>query len=128
MKMINPNREGMLCQTDPSFEVLQWEYRNSETGTDIIAERSGDVIYITGRHRNKKYKKKFRIDSEPWFQSLGLGLKAFAVSDEDSICFWLIDPCALKPAKFEATKEKTEKPDVDGQETESIYIKLSLTH
>ena len=85
VKLTYPNYKiEHTFHTDSSFSVLKWEFYNLEKGSDISAERRGNRISITGQFNNKEYEKEFKIDDLPWYQSWGLGLKAFINSDNKS--------------------------------------------
>ena len=127
VKVINSNKDEMTYYTNASFSVLKWKYDNPENGTDISAGRSGNTISITGQFESRKYEEKLMIDHLPWYQDWGLGLKAFIASDKNSTCFWFINLHDLKKTKFEACKKKIEIIEVNGQEIESVYVKISLT-
>jgi hypothetical protein len=121
------NKTESIFNTDTAFSNLKWKCTNPEEGTDFVAERSGNVIMLSGSFKNKKVEEKYKIDEIAWYQDWGLGLKSFINSDKDSTLFWSIDPNKLRIAKFEAKKEKTEKVPVNGQDIETVYVKANLT-
>lgn len=127
VKRITVGRSEMTYHTDPSFSVFSWKYSNLKNGTDISAIRSENMISIAGQLKNEKYEKEFKIDDLPWYQEWGLGLKAFIQSDKNSTRYWSIDPNKLRIATFEAKKKKIEIIKNNGEEIESIYVKISLT-
>ena len=127
VKTTTVNKDEMTYNTDASFSVLKWKYYNHENGTDISAERLENEIYITGQLNNKKYEKKLKIENLPWYQEWGLGLKSFIVSDKNSTSFLSLSQNNLKIYKFEAKRDKIEIINVNGKESESVYVKITFT-
>lgn len=128
IKTTDSYKNEMTYNSDPLFSILKWEYYNSEKGIDISAKRSENTILLTGRRKNKKYEKKYKIGKLPWYQDWkwGLELKTFINSDKNSICFSTIDPDRLWTGRLEVKKEKIEMIELNGKMIETVHAKISI--
>jgi hypothetical protein len=121
------NRDERIYNTDSSFAVLNWNFRNSETGTDLTAKRIENTIVVTGQFGNKKIDEKFEIDGSPWCQEWSLMLRGFALSDKNAIRVWTIDSSKFHDVHaFHANKEKMETIEVAGRKIEALHVKVRL--
>jgi hypothetical protein len=127
----NADNDEMTYDTDPSFSVIKWRFRNPDNGTDISAERTGEFVSVTGSVKNKEFNEKLEIGDLPWYQEWGygwgLGLSGFIFSDEKTKYFWRINPGNLSSNKYEARKETFDTLDIDGKKAECVIVKINMT-
>ncbi len=108
------NKDESTFRTDLSFSILEWNLRSPGRGINVSAKRMNNIISVTGQIRDKQINEKFEIDSLPWYQEWGWGLRTHIISEKDTLPFWSLNSNFQQIAKFEAKKEKPEMFDLNG--------------
>lgn len=115
---------------DGSLKSTGWEFSNEKKNTKVSARLEDDMVVLTGIHEGKAISKKFKVRGEFWNQTFNFGLRDFSIGESDKIRFCAIGvegPGEMKMGKFTVTKEGTEKTIVNGEEVETIRIKITLS-
>lgn len=76
-----------FCSVDGA--TLQWKLK-VKNKYDIIADRVGNSLTISGTKNGKTYNKTIKIDERPWYQPLSFSFRSFLSSQKDSMSFWVI--------------------------------------
>lgn len=125
--LVNNNQgDEMKYNLDLKYSIVNWKYRNPNIETDIIGERHESIIQLQGTFKGKKTAKDLKIDANPWYQEWGQGLRPFINSNDKATYFWSIDPNSLKIAGFNATKTGTETIEFNGEQLETIKVKITI--
>ena len=114
---------------NPSTGTEQWSLRDEKSDHNLVAQRTGELIHISGTFRGESVKKAVSIDEDVWFNKLGHGLSSFAVSDQQEISFWVLKLLSdMDAMKMIAEKEGTERIQVGDESYQAIKVKLVLDH
>lgn len=93
-------REELLC--DSAWRTYWWHYRGSDH-TDIIAERRGNGIDLSGTLQGKPVSRKLSIDAHPWYQLVTMGMETIAADSAAGAEYWAVSIegiAELKAAAF----------------------------
>ncbi len=83
--------------------TLQWKMKVDDKH-DIMAERKGNTLTISGTRFGQSYNKVVKIDERPWYQSLSFSLQSFLASEQDGISFWVIRVDKIEPIVLKVEK------------------------
>jgi hypothetical protein len=87
--------------------VINWKHRG-DNGTDLTAERSANILLITGKVDGKQIVKSFDLDKKPWYQFLSFSLKSFLNDNKArTITFWMLRPDTLKGIRVKLRKNQS---------------------
>jgi len=110
-----------ICSYDGS--TLKWQIK--EKGRhDIVAERIGNTLNITGIRFGKPYSKTVQIDDRPWYQPLSYSLAEFLDSDKDMTSFWVIRADSIEVLPLTARKIGEEKIYIGDLEIPSQKVEV----
>jgi hypothetical protein len=84
--------------SDKAGNTLEW--RVQYAGVDIIAQRTGNLIQLSGTRNGDSFREDLEIDESPWFQPLSYALGQFSQSNQDAVVFWTIRPDNLGVVKL----------------------------
>ncbi len=105
--------------------MINWEHRG-DNGTDLSAERSANILLITGKVDGKQIVKSFDLDQKPWYQFLSFSLKSFLNDNKArTIIFWMLRPDTLKPIPLEATKAGVKTIPLNAENIKAVKIKVA---
>lgn len=80
---------------DKAGNTLEWQVRYA--GVDIIAQRTGNLIQLSGTRNGDSFREDLEIHESPWFQPLSYAL---GQSNQDAVVFWTIQPDNLDVVKL----------------------------
>lgn len=109
----------------PGRGTIAWRQTDSAAGSDLRAERTGDIIRVTGRLKGKEVTREVRIDPAPWYQIFGPGISDLLPSNAAQMEFWVVNPDDLAPHKMLARRAGTERLDIAGAQVDTFKIHFS---
>ncbi len=95
-----------VCSADGA--TLQWQLKVSGKH-DIVANRTGNLLNVSGTRNGKMYKKTVKIDERPWFQPLSFSIRNFLASDLTKMSFWIIRVDTIEPIAMKVEKKEDDK-------------------
>ena len=114
-----------------NLSCTKWHYEHFSDKTDIIAEKEGEYIKLTGTFKGKEQNKTFKIGDGLWYQMMDMAMPAFIASDEEEIVFYSIgtgnNRGAMGLGEFAAKKAGEEIIKVNGEEYDCVKITFVLT-
>lgn len=114
-----------------NLSCIKWHYERLSDQTDIVAEKNGDYIKLTGTFKGKEQSKTYKIGDGLWYQMMDLAMPAFIASKEEEIVFYSIgtgnNRGAMGLGEFAAKKVGEEKITVNGWEYDCVKITFVLT-
>ena len=96
---------------DSTYATIRWHY-SSNTNTDIVFRRNADRIELSGTLKGNPVNKILKIDNQPWYQIVPLGLQTASRDSVGRSKFWAVsldEPAVLKPVCFHIAKS-TDSP------------------
>lgn len=106
-------------------ETTRWEIK--KTDMDVVAVRQEKTIVFRGKMQGRAVEQTIAIDGLPWYQPLSFSLRNFLQSKKDSVDFWMIRPDKLEPVKMRATRQSSEKIEVNKREENAVRVEVRLT-
>jgi hypothetical protein len=113
--------------TDSEYSTITWKYNAPWEGTNVIGERRGNTIFLTGTHKNNRIEKKFEINDQAWYQNLGIDLEYFVACRKKYEKFWCIRPDDMTIYEMEASAVGTKTVTANGVSYETLQVKVNLT-
>ena len=116
-----------------NLSCTKWHYEHFSDKTDIIAEKEGEYIKLTGTFKGKEQNKTFKIGDGLWYQMMDMAMPAFIASDEEEIVFYSIgtgnNRGAMGLGEFAAKKAGEEIIKVNGEEYDcNRYYEYFIKH
>jgi len=122
---IKKEREKTTLICTPSGEVLHWQQQD-EKDTFLTADRSANVLSITGKTDGRQISKRFDLDERPWYQFLSFSLQTFLHDNTaHTVIFWMLRPDTLAPLLLEATKSGTETISLNSETIRAVKIQIA---
>jgi hypothetical protein len=87
---------------DARRSTLRWSRKVESEGTDLVAQRSGRAVRITGSYKGKAYDKTHDFGDLPWYQFQEISYEELHRAKAATSSFWTIDRASLKPSLFKA--------------------------
>ncbi len=87
--------------------TVHWRYTRPPD-TDVLAERAGDRILLSGRLEGELIDRDVAIDERPWFQPLSFSLQRMLTRNLDQAAFWTIRPDTLDVLAMQAERAGSE--------------------
>ena len=78
----------------PGRGTISWQLTDPAAASDIHAERTGDMIRVTGRLKGREVTRELRVDAAPWYQIFGPGIADLLSPDAARMEFWVVNPDA----------------------------------
>jgi len=118
-------REETTLICTPTGEVLHWQQQD-EKDTFLTADRSANVLSITGKKNGRHIFKRFDLDERPWYQFLSFSLQNFLQDNTvHTVVFWMLRPDTLDPLLLEATKSGIETISLDSGTIQTVKIQIA---
>ena len=99
--------------------------------TDLIAQKDGGIIKLSGTFKGKAQEKTFKIGDGLWYQMMEMAMPAFIASEEKQIVFYSIgtgnNRGAMGLGEFAAEKNGEETITVNGTTYDCVKITFVLT-
>ncbi len=100
------------CSADGT--TWRWQFKDTDNNQDILAERQGDELKITGVRYGEVYENTVELDERPWYQPLSYSLRNFLHSEEESMSFWTIRADTVEARTLQVKKIGEEEIQVNG--------------
>ena len=109
----------------PRSGTYDWRMKDFRTGDDLHAQRSGDVIHVTGTLKNRPVDRQVKVDGAPWYQIFGPLMEELLPAGSAQREFWVVDPADLAPHKMQVRRAGTERVSVRGTTVDAAKIHFS---
>ena len=109
----------------PGLGTISWRLSNDGTASDLRAERTGDVIRVTGRLKGREVTRELRVDAAPWYQIFGPCIADLLSPDAARREFWVVSPDDLSTHKMLARQTGTERREVAGTQVDTFKVHFS---
>lgn len=116
-----------VTTTSLGFNTIRWALVNEHEKTNLIADRTGEIIMVRGTFKGKFIDKSLKIDKSPWYQATSLSLRGLVSSRDTERIFWTIRLSTMTAHKVRAIKKNIETIDIDGSHQELLRIRMTLT-
>jgi hypothetical protein len=109
----------------PGRGTISWRLTDPAAALDLTAERTGDVIRVTGRLKGREVTRELRVDAAPWYQVFGPGIADLLASEATRMEFWVVNPDDLGTHKMLARQAGTERREIAGMQVDTFKIHFS---
>jgi hypothetical protein len=109
----------------PGTGAVSWRQIEEAAGTDLRAERTGDIVRFSGMAKGKKVSREVKIDGEPWYQIFGPILAELLPPDRQQRDFWVMNPDDQAPHKMTVRRAGTDRITLAGVPTPTLKIHFS---
>ena len=109
----------------PGRGIISWRLSDTAAASDLRAERTGDVIRVTGSVKGREITRELRIDSAPWYQIFGPCISDLLSPDPGRMEFWVLNPGDLSTHKMLARQAGTERLEIAGVYVDTFKIHFS---
>lgn len=99
------------CSTDGA--TWRWQLQDG-TRHNLVIDRQGDVLKISGIRDGSAYQESVGIDERPWYQPLSFSLQGFLVSDLQTMSFWTIRADTIEVVAMQVKKKGEEELFLNG--------------
>jgi hypothetical protein len=115
--------ETYRIETDASGGVVACSFEFPPEGTSWKAEREGSTLRLTGTVQRRKVSRTFRIDTNPWYESVERSLQSYALSAaREAVRFWMVEPYGGTPYLMAGKIERLEPVGVNGRRVDAIRV------
>ena len=118
-------------QVERNLSCVRWQYKRPSDQTDLIAQKDGGTIKLSGTFKGKSQNKTFKIGDGLWYQMMDMSMPAFIASKEKQIVFYSIgtgnNRGAMGLGEFSAEKVGEETIEVNGKPYDCVKISFVLT-
>jgi hypothetical protein len=109
----------------PGSGTTDWHLSDSKTGDDLRAQRSGNMIHVTGTLKNRPVDRQVKVDGAPWYQDFGPLMEELLPAGSSQKEFWVLDPADLAAHKMQVRRTGTERVTVRGTAVDAAKIHFS---
>jgi len=109
----------------PGRGIISWRLTDPAAGSDLRAERTGDIVRVTGRLKGREITRELKIDTAPWYQIWGPGIGDLLSSDTGQMEFWVLNPDDLATHKMLARRAGSERLEIAGAQVDTFKIHFS---
>ena len=101
-----------------------WKNSRKKDDFKFTAIRNNNSITITGTKNNKPFTKTITVTDDPWYQTPGFLLEPFALSQQNTLQFFMLRTTSLSPVLLEINKTGTETLTLNNITYSSIKTEL----
>lgn len=112
---------------ESDYSTRRWQLTQTAEGTEILAQRQGDSLLLSGRLRGQLVERKLAIDAAPWYQALSIALRNLLDPRIEALEFWTLRPDTLEVHKVRAVRQAQETLEIDGGPVAAWRIEVRLT-
>lgn len=120
-----------VFQVESNLSCTRWLYKRLSDQTDLIAQKDGGIIKLSGTFKGKAQEKTFKIGDGLWYQMMEMAMPAFIASEEKQIVFYSIgtgnNRGAMGLGEFAAEKNGEETITVNGTTYDCVKVTFVLT-
>ncbi len=109
----------------PGVGTTQWKVTEPASGNDFLAERTGNVIRVSGTQKGKAVSRQVKVDGAPWYQVFGPLMKELLPAGSAQREFWVVDPSDFAPHKMQVRRAGTERLTIRGTAVDTAKIHFS---
>jgi hypothetical protein len=109
----------------PGRGLISWRHSEPAAASDLRAERTGNMIRVTGRLKGRDVTRDLRVDAAPWYQIFGPGIADLLPTGAGRMEFWVLNPDDLSTHKMLAQQAGTERREIDGAEVDTFKVHFS---
>jgi SAM-dependent methyltransferase len=91
---------------------------------NIIAERQGDELKISGVRYGEVYEETVELEERPWYQPLSYSLRNFLGSEAESMSFWTIRTDTVEATTLQVKKAGEEEITINGKRIMAQKVEL----
>ncbi len=118
-------------RVERNLSCTRWQYKRPSDQTELVAQKDGGTIRLSGTFKGKVQDKTFKIGDGLWYQMMELAMPAFIASDEKQIVFYSVgtgnNRGAMGLGEFAAEKAGEETISVNGKSYDCVKISFVLT-
>jgi hypothetical protein len=111
-----------FCSADGA--TWRWQVKDADNNHDIIAERQGDELKLSGVRYGEVYEETVELDERPWYQPLSYSLRNFLDSEGESMSFWTIRADTVEATTLRVKKASEEEIPVNGKKIMAQRVEL----
>ena len=124
-------RSAETFQVERNMSCTRWQYKRPSDQTELLAQKDGGTIRLSGTFKGSAQEKSFRIGDGLWYQMMELAMPAFIASEEKQIVFYSIgignNRGAMGLGEFAAEKVGEETITVNDNTYDCVKISFVLT-
>jgi hypothetical protein len=109
----------------PQAGTVFWQVSTPAEGTDFTAERSGDMVRVTGTFKGRKVAKEIRIDPAPWYQVFGPLLTELLPPGTATREFWVMNSEDFSAHRMMVRRVGVERITIKGIATDTLKVHFS---
>jgi hypothetical protein len=109
----------------PGSGTTEWRLADGKSGDDLRAQRTGDVIQVTGTLKGRAVDRQVKVDGAPWYQIFGPLMQELLPAGSAQKEFWVVDPADLAAHKMQVRRAGSEHISVRGTAVDAARIHFS---
>jgi hypothetical protein len=109
----------------PGRGIISWRLTDPAAASDLRAERTGDLIRVTGSLKGRDVTRELRVDTAPWYQIFGPGITDLLSPDAGRMEFWVLNPDDLSTHKMLARRAGAERREIAGAQVDTFKVHFS---
>jgi len=112
---------------DPTGATQSYRFESPARKTAYFASREGEAIRLDGVLKGKPVARRLAIDSRPWYETVEVMLRDYALAGSTSpVFFWIVHPFEAKAYLLQARGEGRESIEVNGSRLEALKVRVGL--
>lgn len=116
-----------LIVTTPERVTQSFSHKSKNGQNEYSIIREGTKLIASKHVNGQKSEKHYNIGNDLWVQEFDFCFKPFILSDYKDFKFCIIHPKKLDLHDMVATKQSHEKLSLNGEERDTIKVKVTLT-
>ncbi|HUJ75322.1 MAG TPA: hypothetical protein VL359_10705 [bacterium] len=109
----------------PGIGTTEWSLTEPANGNDFRAQRTGNLIHVTGATRGKAVDRQVKVDGAPWYQIFGPLVDQLLPAGSDQREFWVVDPSDFAPHKMQVRRAGIERLNIRGTTVDAAKVHFS---
>lgn len=109
----------------PGAGTTQWKVTEAASGNDFFAERTGNIIRVSGTQKGKTVDRQVKVDGAPWYQIFGPLMEELLPAGSAQREFWVVDPSDFAPHKMQVKRAGSERLTIRGTAVDTAKIHFS---
>ncbi|QVL56778.1 MAG: hypothetical protein KFB93_05180 [Simkaniaceae bacterium] len=116
-----------LIVTSPERITKSFTHKSKNGKDEYAIVRNGSNLIARKDVNGEKTEKQYNLGNDLWVQEFDFSFKPFILSDYRNFKFSIIHPKKLDLHDMVATKQSIEKLTLNGEERDTIKVKVTLT-
>jgi len=109
----------------PGAGTTEWKVTEPARGNDFRAQRTGDLIHVTGTANGKPVDRQIKVDGAPWYQVFGPIMDELLPAGAAQREFWVVDPSDFAAHKMQVRRAGMERLSIRGTIVDTAKIHFS---